>query len=269
VRDRSDLHGGSSHSAVSPRLGAVWHLRDETEGGLELFAEIGRAFRAPTLDQLFDPRPFDGPAGPFTLSNSALEPQRSRGWEVGLQGRKPRSSWRIVAYRMEVENEIDFDPATFRYANIGRSRHEGLESSWRRALGRAGEVRLSYVRSQVGATGPGASSGQLKNIPRDVARLGWNVRLRGDVELDLRQSLLAGRWADDAHLYRLGDVLRTDLRLTRAVGDYRLRLDVLNLFDQDALELAYLLPNATFDGETLHGFAPLPRAVRLGVERSW
>lgn len=268
VRDRSDLHGAASHTAASPRLGAVWKLRDEVDRGFEVVGEIGRAFRAPTLDQLFDPRPFAGPEGPFTLSNPGLESQRTRGWEVGLQGRSVRSSWRSVAYRMSVENEIDFDPATFRYANIGRSRHEGIESSWRRELGRAGEVRASYARSQVEAEGP-EPSGQLKNIPRDVARVGWNVRLPGAVSLDLRQSYLAGRWADDAHRHRLDDVLRTDLRLTRDVGGFRLRVDLLNLFDEDALELAYLLPNSTLDGETLHGFAPAPRAFRIGVERSW
>ncbi len=268
VRDRSDVHGAASHSAASPRFGAVWKLRDEAEDGFQVHGEIGRAYRAPTLDQLFDPRPFAGPDGPFTLSNARLEPQRTRGWEVGLEGRKRLSSWRLVAYRMSVENEIDFDPATFRYANIGRSRHEGIESSWRRAVGRAGEVRASYVRSHVEAEGH-TPTGQLKNIPRDVARVGWNVRLPGSVELDLRQSFLAGRWADDAHRYRLDDVLRTDLRLARAIGDFRLRLDVLNLFDQDAFELAYVLPNATFDGESLHGFAPVPLAFRMGVERSW
>ena len=30
--------------------------------------------------------------------------------------------WSALAYRMDVENEIDFDARTFSYANIGRSR---------------------------------------------------------------------------------------------------------------------------------------------------
>ena len=50
--------------------------------------------------------------------------------ELGARGATRRGArWRLVAYRQILENEIDFDPATFRYGNIGRSRHEGIELS--------------------------------------------------------------------------------------------------------------------------------------------
>jgi iron complex outermembrane receptor protein len=268
VRDRSRVQGSSRRRASSPRLGAVWKLVDRAGRELAVVADLGRAFKAPTLDQLFDPRPFGGPEGDFTLSNPALEPQRSRGWEIGLRERTPRADWRVGLYRLAVENEIDFDPATFRYANIGRSRHEGVESALRVRIGRAGELRAAYAHSRVQAEGA-AATGQLKNVPRDVLRLGWSVRLPGRIDLDLRQSWFAGRWADDAHRHPLEDVTRTDLRLARALGSFRLRVDVLNLFDRDALELAYVLPDATGEGETLHGFAPAPRAFRFGIEKTW
>lgn len=267
LRDRSALHGGENHEAWSPRLAAVWSADTRSAWGWSLFGEIGRAFKAPTLDQLFDPRPFFGPEGEFTLSNPTLEPQQSRGWELGARGHFPRGSWHLVAYRQILENEIDFDPATFRYANIGRSRHQGIETSASWQAGRLGTFRAVYARSQAEPEG-GSPGGQLKNIPRDVLRLGWGVRFAG-LELALQQSFLGGRWADDAHTRPLEDVRRTDLRVSRQLGAVRLRADVLNLFDDQTLELAYLLPAADGQGETLHGFAPAPRAFRLGVETSW
>ena len=45
--------------------------------------------------------------------------------------------------------------------------------------------------------------------------------------------------------------------------------DALNFFDDNTIELAYLLPAKGGLGETLHGFAPAPRAFRLGLETSW
>lgn len=267
LRDRSDRHGGQRREAWSPRLAAVWAAVAEDRYGIELFGELGRAFKAPTLDQLYDPRPFFGPDGEFTLSNPDLEPQRSRGWELGVRGHARRAGWRLVAYRQILENEIDFDPASFRYSNIGRSRHQGIESSFSWQAGRFGSFRAVYARSQAEAEGA-APTGQLKNIPRDVVRLGWGVRLAG-FELALQQSFLGGRWADDAHTRPLDDVRRTDLRVSRQLGAVRLRADVLNVFDDLTLELAYLLPAADGQGETLHGFAPAPRAFRLGVETSW
>lgn len=268
LRDRSRRWGTAKQEAWSPRLGVVWALAGDGRRGVELFGEAGRAFKAPTLDQLYDPRPLPGPEGDFTLSNPALVPQRSRGWEVGLRGRTAALEGRLVAYRLIVGNEIDFDPASFRYANIGRSRHQGLEASCRYQAGRLGALSFAYARSEAEAEGAFPSA-QLKNIPRDVLRLAWSGGLGGGVELGLQQSFLSGRWADDAGRRRLDDVARTDLRLAREVAGLRLRVDLLNVFDDDALELAYLLPAADGSATALHGFAPAPRAFRFGVEKSW
>jgi outer membrane cobalamin receptor len=268
IDDRSGRHGESGKEAWSPRLALVWAPAAwAARPGIELFGEVGKAFKAPTLDQLYDPRPFFGPEGEFNLSNPDLEPQRSRGWELGARGQAARTTWRVLAYRQIVENEIDFDPATFRYANIGRSRHQGIEASCRLAAGKAGVFDLAYARSEAEAEGDDPT-GQLKNIPRDVLRLGWAARL-GGFELAVLQSYLGGRFADDQENVPLGDVHRTDLRVSRQMGALRLRADIFNAFGQDELELAYLLPSADFQGETLHGFAPAPRAFRVGVETSW
>ena len=269
LHDRSDSSGSARRQAWSPRIALVWALTGDSDGerGFDLFGELGQAFKAPTLDQLYDPRPFSGPDGDVQLSNSQLEPQRSHGGELGARGRFARVDWQVVVYRLDIASEIDFDPASFRYANIGRSRHDGLEASWRYNAAKFGELRLTYARSRAEAgTHPGA---QLKNIPRDVFRLGWNVHLGDTIELGLRQSLLAGRWADDASQRPLGNALRTDLRLARQAGRARLYLDILNLFGGEALELAYLLPAADGGEAVLHGFAPAPRAFRCGIQTSF
>ncbi|HEX6160381.1 MAG TPA: TonB-dependent receptor, partial [Thermoanaerobaculia bacterium] len=93
-------------SAWSPRAGLTVRL-----GSASAFVQVSRAFKAPTLDQLFDPRPYpDGFGGTFTVSNPALRPQRARNVEAGIAGGSARSEWSLVAYRMKVTDEIDFDP---------------------------------------------------------------------------------------------------------------------------------------------------------------
>jgi iron complex outermembrane receptor protein len=267
LRDRSALAGAAEREAWSPRLAVVWAAAGDSAQGVDFFAEAGRSFKAPTLDQLDDPRPFFGPDGPLTLSNPGLEPQRTRGAEIGVRGRGARGDWRLVGYRLDVENEIDFDPATFRYANIGRSRHEGIEASGRWDAGRYGQLRATYARSLAEARSA-EPTGQLKNIPRDVVRLVWSGRIAG-CELSARQTWQMGRYADDREQVPLDDVKRTDLRLARDFGSIRLRVDVLNAFDDDALELGYLLPTLDGSPDVLHGFAPAPRAFRVGIEKTW
>src|SRR4029079_3075892 len=99
------------------------------EGSPSLFARYARAFKAATFDQQFDPRPFsDFQGGSFTISNLELVPQRARSLEGGFRIPARAGRLEVTAYRIDVEDEIDFDPASFRYRNIGRSRHVGVEA---------------------------------------------------------------------------------------------------------------------------------------------
>jgi outer membrane receptor protein involved in Fe transport len=266
IDDRARHGGDRRDEAFSPRFALVWS--PARLAGLELVAEVGRAFRAPTLDQRYDPRPFPLPdGGSFTISSPALEPQRSRSWEVGARRAGRSSRFKLLAYRMILADEIDFDPATFRYANLARSRHEGVEAelAWRFASG----AELAGSGALARAFTEGISrSGQLKNVPRHLVRLRWTSPARAPVGFALRVTALDGRYADDANRRSLGDRVVADARLSRDLGPVRLRLDLLNLLDDDALELGFLLPGA--DGaDTLFGFAPAPRAVRLGLEWLW
>src|SRR6185436_10824482 len=104
-----------SDRAFSPRAGVSFDA-----GVVTMYAQLARAFKAPTLDQRFDQRPFPGG---FTISNPTLESQRATNVEAGVRG----ENWEAVAYLIDVDNEIDFDVRTFRYGNIGQSRHRGLE----------------------------------------------------------------------------------------------------------------------------------------------
>jgi outer membrane receptor protein involved in Fe transport len=269
--DDDARHGGERRDAAfSPRLALAW--APARLAGLELVAEVGRAFRAPTLDQRYDPRPFPIPGaapdgGSFTISSPTLEPQRSRSWEAGVRRVGSASRGRLLVYRMILADEIDFDPATFRYANLARSRHEGIEAelAWRFANGAeltgSGAVARAFTEGS-------ARSGQLKNVPRTLARVGWTSPPRAALGFALRVTALDGRWADDANRRDLGDRVVADLRVWRAFGSLRARLDLLNLLDDDALELGFLLPAAD-GGERLFGFAPAPRAWRLGLEWLW
>jgi outer membrane cobalamin receptor len=115
-------------TAWSPRVGAVAKWRHAS-----MYVSAGRGFNAPTLEQLYDVRPR------ITLSNPGLEPQRARSLEAGARGGR----WADDAYLIRVTNEIDFDPSTFRYGNIARSEHRGLEALWD---GRP--LRLTYACSR-------------------------------------------------------------------------------------------------------------------------
>ena len=210
-----------SDRAFSPRIG----LSFET-GPVTAYVQVARAFKAPTLDQRFDQHPFPGG---FTISNPALESQRAKNFEAGVRG----ENWEAIAYVIDVEDEIDLDLRTFRYGNIGSSRHRGVETSWR---GRY--ASLGYIWTRVAAEG---SSRQLKNIAEHVLRASVDF---ANIHLGVEHS--ANRWLDDENRFPLDDATLVDLRVTHAFGSVTAALEAHNVLDRRYAPLGFALGDVPF-----------------------
>ncbi|MEX2273845.1 MAG: TonB-dependent receptor [Vicinamibacterales bacterium] len=237
VADRFDAatSGTSVRQAWSPRLGMTYRLHGGEASSSSLYAQVAKSFKAATVDQLFDPRPFpnfDG--GSFVISNPALEPQRATNLEAGIRHDRATGRVELVGYRMTVANEIDFDPSTFTYGNIGRTRHTGVEAEarWR-------ELSVAYTWTRVQATTrPGH---QLKNIPRHILRPTVHVQLPWDLRATGAYTRTWRTFADDANLVQLGDRASLDLRLTRGFGPVRASVDALNVSGDRSEEVGFTL----------------------------
>lgn len=258
---RDQVDGGSRvvHKAWSPRAGAVVALGK----GVAIFGQLSRAFKAPTLEQLFDPRPFpDFRGGTFLISTAALRPQRATNVEAGIRQSLGRLRWELVGYRMRVRDEIDFDPRTFTYANIGRSAHDGVETELSAFQGVpvAIDVNYSWTRAI-----PDGRVNQLKNIPRHVFRPGITLSLPAGVTVYAGYVRTAGAFADDDNRVRLDDRSTADIRIAKRVSRLRLLFDLLNVGDDRYEEVGYVLPD--FRGVVVPYFYPAPGfSATAGVE---
>ncbi len=254
-----DFSSSRRHSRTSPRAGFTLRVTP----AVSLFAQLSRAFKAPTIEQLFDPRPFPSPdGGTFTISYSGLRPQRARNAELGVSGDTRALRWSVAGYRMNVTDEIDFDPRTFGYRNIGSSLHRGAEAS----VATTGERRLhgslSYAWTRVADRA--APDRQLKNIPEHVLKAIVRAELPRDVQAAVTFRSMHGLWLDDEGLFAEPDAQRVDLRLSRAFGRARVHVDVLNATDERSNELGFVL--ADFTGQpTPLVYPSAERSVRVGI----
>src|SRR6185369_399028 len=144
---RADSVGGDR--AVSPHL--ALHA---SAAGAAIYLGATSGFKTASLEQLYDVRPLHAFGQTFTLANSALKPQRARSLEAGVSRRERFGLWQLDAYRIRVAHEIDFDPRTFRYGNISRSEHRGVEASFEPSVGQAPspvgfEPRVTYTWMRV------------------------------------------------------------------------------------------------------------------------
>ncbi|HSN56154.1 MAG TPA: TonB-dependent receptor [Candidatus Sulfomarinibacteraceae bacterium] len=108
-------------SEVSPRLAVGWRPLDR----LELRAAYGRAFRQPSVGELYFP--FSG--------NPELEPERSESAELGLSWLAGPSRLQLNAFATRIEDLVDFDYATYAFANVAEAEMRGVELAWDAPLG--------------------------------------------------------------------------------------------------------------------------------------
>ena len=247
------------HQAWSPKVGVTLHAADA--GKLAVFFQAAKAFKVPTIDQLFDPRPFpDFRGGTFTISNTTLRPQRATNVEAGVSGTSG-FSWSALAYRMDVKDEIDFDIRTFSYGNIGRSRHTGAELEGNGRFRTWLQPSVTYAWTRV----EDADSGnQLKNVPRQTFVLAATVALPWNLGAYARFRRASGAYFDDANSLPVRGPATLDVRIRRMFGRQTLFADAVNLANKRYEEYGFTLSD--FVGRVVpYAYPGAPRALRVGM----
>jgi vitamin B12 transporter len=125
-------NNGSFGFYAAPRVAASWlvssgPLNKDGFGSTRLRVSVGRGIKEPLLIQSYSP-------SPSFLGNPNLKPERSRGFDVGLEQRfaGDRAAIEATYFANHFDDLISlgpFDPVTFnaQYENIGETRASGLE----------------------------------------------------------------------------------------------------------------------------------------------
>jgi outer membrane receptor protein involved in Fe transport len=220
--------GRRTLSSLSPFVSLA-----QTLGPHSVYASFSTAFRAPTMNQLYDSRPFsDGFGGFFTISNSNLDPQRSTSFEVGGRAHGPAGGEIALAlYSIHVKDEIDFDLATFRYANIGKSWHRGIQLAMDQPLRNGFAARVGGTWSPTTIEDGPDDGNQINAVPEGTA-YGSLIWSSGSVALETGVNYAGRQFLDKANTFALGDFMTMDAGGSMRVGGARATLRVANLLDR-------------------------------------
>lgn len=177
--------GSRTFSAVSPSVGVSYDA-----GPAQLFAQYSTAFETPTASELSN-RP--GGGGGF---NQAVDPQRTRGYEIGTRGRLAGANLQfdLALYHLEVDDLISsFETPAGRevYNNLAANTHDGIEANLTWTPSDALEVAARYTGNRfvisesegnadlVGNRVPGIPSRRMY-VHTEVSEQGWWARLSGE-----------------------------------------------------------------------------------------
>jgi len=255
----------------SPRVGVNVAYRDQPASAGNLYVSWTRAFKAPTLDQLFDVRaiPTGEPGVTINISNGELRPQRSTAVEAGAYQRVPLGNGSrfaelsLSAYRQSLEDEIDFDILTYRYGNILASRHTGAEASIRAVLSPRFEVTHAATLDRATFRTSDNRGNQLKNIPEQAFTTTARLALTDQGSLTVAHRAIGRVWLDDENTEALDGSSLFDAALQWRIATLDTRLSVRNVFDTTYGSYGFLLFDP-FSNENVRMIQPgMGRAIDL------
>lgn len=191
--------------------------------GLRLNATYGTGFKAPTFSDLYDP----------WSGTPTLQPEESRGFNLGLSQSGDAWRWALDAYETRIDDLITYDGTSFRMIQVEKARIRGAELT-------VGATLAGWdLSAQLSHTDPrnrtaGAYDG--KWLPRRARNTGRLDVDRGFGAFRIGGTLNAAgeRYDEQANLTRLGGHATFDLRLEYALGpDWALQAKVANAFDRE------------------------------------
>ena len=244
-----------SKNSFDPRFAARYRIMSM----LALRGAVYRAFRAPTLDNLY--RGFSTTSGTF-LPNSQLGPETMVGGEIGSDFNIGHFAAGITVFRNDVHNLIgsrnlaDSElPSGFFFGskniNVGKVRSDGIEVSaeyvFRRNLVANAAYTLTHSRALDNPEDPVSVGLQTANIPRNFAAAGirWLPKPRWNVALQTR-------WVDKS----FGDSDHTLPQDSHFVADVHIDYQFTRMFQffvsaSNLFNRSYIATNSGFEPSKL------------------
>ena len=265
----SVLYPSRSDLAFSPRLSVLHQL----SRNISVTASMYRAFRAPTLNELY--RSFRV-GNVLTLNNPSLNAERLTGAEAGADlttlNRKldlrGTFFWSDIVDPIEnVTTDPTANPVLRQKQNLGRIRSRGIELDGVVHINQDIQISAGYeftAARVVNYTVPTGEVSLLDNyvaqVPRNVFT--WEARYwrPSRIMLSLQGRFIGNQFDDDQNQYPLGRFYTMDFQIGRNLT----RSVELFAAAENILDERYAVANTPFNGASLFNIGP-PALYRIGM----
>lgn len=199
--------------------------------GTKIKATVGTGFKAPSLFYLYDP----------AYGNENLDPEKSFGWDVGVEQFFWQNSISFGAtyFYNKFEDMFGFDPITFKTININKAETNGVEVFARAVFTKELELKTSYTYSNAKDKSENTIDYNKRLVRRPEHKAGFYAsysfsdRVNTNVEL-----IYAGTREEPDFVNFPARIIMADYFLINVAGHYdllsflRLKFRIENLLDK-------------------------------------
>ncbi len=204
------------------------------------FLSFKRSFRFPVSDELTQ-------SYPIFQVNPLMKPQTGDHYEVGVRHFfNDQIEANLTLFRMDLDDEIFFNPTTFANENYPKTRRQGFELGLKVKPMPWLFIWGNYAYTQPLLRGNFFSGNDIPGVPRNKGSIGADVHLGKGFLINTRANLIGSRyfisdWANQVE--KLGGYYTVDTKLSYSWKGLKAFVGANNLFDQKYAE--YAVTNAT------------------------
>ncbi len=200
--------------------------------GVSGYIKAGSSFRVPNVNDNYNL---------FAATVNLLEPQTARDAEIGLEGNTGPARYRAAAYRIDLRNEIFFDPLTFSNRNLQPTRRQGFEAEARWQVNLVLDVHANYTYTDAkfregNFAGVSIAGNRVPLVPRHAvnAGIGWVFMEKARADFEVRHVGSSPYDNDETNTFGRNMPAYTvaDLKLTWRSSGWLLNAGARNLFDK-------------------------------------
>jgi len=241
------------------KSGFVYILNPDTQ----IFFNASKSFRSPLTDEFL----YYMSAAPWDRQlNTGLSTQTSLGFDTGLRHAfNQYLKTDLTLFNMDIDNEIYYDPVTYKNDNYEKTRHQGFNFQLDFLLTKRISAFANWMYTRAKFRNGTYDGNTIPMVPLNKASMGLNLGFWENINVIPVINFIGRRYmiSDQANAAgELDSYLTADLRISYEKKRFKLFININNLFDKKYCE--YAVTNAT---ATAVNYYPSPgRNFSAGVK---
>jgi iron complex outermembrane receptor protein len=221
----SDIDTNIVPDQQASSLGLAYSYKDDSS----VFFNFNQNFRFPATDEYYS-------VWGVPPVNTNLKPQTSKNIEFGLRHSfNPDIKFDISFFRMNVENELYYNPLTYANENYDKTLHQGVEVAFNAKLFKRVKFFGNYAYTQAVFDGGVYDKKDVPMVPNNKGSLGFTFLFPKDININILGNFVGSRYFinDQVNQFsKLDGYITADANISYKINDFSITAAINNMFNQ-------------------------------------